>query len=168
MSDQFVGEIRMFGFSFAPSGWALCDGQLLAISSNNALFSLIGTFYGGNGTTNFGLPNLQSRSPVHQGQGVGLSAYTIGQPGGAETVTLGIANLPAHNHGVNVGAAQTTSLPASGILAQDGSYTSGTPTGTAAADFIANAGSGAGFGILRPYLTVNFCIALVGIFPSRN
>ena len=98
--EPFLGEIRMFGFDFAPQGWALCNGQLLPINQNQALFSLLGNMYGGNGTTTFALPNLQSRVPIHQGQGAGLSAYVVGQAGGAETVTLAAAQMPAHAHPV--------------------------------------------------------------------
>jgi microcystin-dependent protein len=98
MSDPFVGEIRMTAFNFAPSGWALCNGQLLSISQNQALFALIGTFYGGNGTTTFQLPDLRSRSPIHQGQGLGLSVMTIGETGGVENTSVLLNNLPAHTH----------------------------------------------------------------------
>src|SRR6478736_3565120 len=102
MSDQFLAEIRIFGFNFAPTGWALCNGQLLPISQNTALFSLLGTTYGGNGTSNFALPNLQDRMAVGAGQGPGLSNYTLGQTGGTNTATLSVATMPSHNHTGNV------------------------------------------------------------------
>src|SRR5262245_53022514 len=98
MSEPFLGEIRTFGFNFAPTGWAMCNGQLLAIAQNTALFSLLGTQFGGNGQTTFALPNLQGRVGIHEGQGAGLSQYTIGQVGGTETVTLTVNQIPAHNH----------------------------------------------------------------------
>jgi microcystin-dependent protein len=168
MSDPFLGEIRIFGFTFAPQGWALCNGQTLSISQNTALFALLGTTYGGNGTSNFQLPNLESRVPVHFGQGAGLSPYTQGQMGGTENHTLTVGQLPAHNHPVAIGAAQTTDLPAGAVLAQNGAYATTVASGNANAGFVQDTGGNTPFPILQPYLTLNFCIALEGIFPSRN
>jgi microcystin-dependent protein len=119
--DPFIGEIRMFGFNFAPVGWAMCNGQLLPITQNTALFSLLGTTFGGNGTTNFALPDLRSRVPNHEGQGSGLSQYELGQSGGAENVTLLSSQLPAHGHSVNVSsAAAADGRPAGNVLAHAG------------------------------------------------
>ncbi len=167
MSDQYLGEIRMVGFNFAPTGWFLCDGQTLSISQYTALFSLIGTFYGGNGTSTFQLPNLQGRVPIHQGTGAGLSPVVIGQEGGEQNVTLLQSQMPAHSHQLNAGAAQTTNQPGSAFSAQGGAYATAAST-TMSAAAIANTGGGQPFSILQPYLVVNFIIAFEGIFPSRN
>ena len=129
MSEPFLGEIRIFGFNFAPQGWALCNGQLLPIAQNTALFSLLGTTYGGNGQTTFALPNLQSRVPLHQGQGPGLSQYYIGQSAGSETVTLTSNEMPIHNHQVGAASAPTSKSPSGAVPA----YTStGSSYGTTA------------------------------------
>ena len=172
MSEQFLGEIRMFGFNFPPTGWALCNGQFLSISQNTALFSLLGTFYGGNGTTNFALPDLRSRVPLHQGTGPGLSGYVLGQSGGTEAVTLNVQQMPAHNHPVNTtrNPAQFTE-PQNRLLApsSQNAYRDTAETGIVmAAKMIADAGGSQPHDNIQPYLTVNFCIALVGIYPSRN
>lgn len=173
MSDPFVAEIRIFGFTFAPRGWATCDGQLLPISQNTALFSLLGTSYGGNGTTNFGLPNLQSRAPLHWGQGAGLSQYDLGESGGVANVTLQAANVPAHSHGVlaATGAAGATSPTNNAWAAGTGrtpppQFQSGAPN----AQMLPTgpAGQGQPHNNLQPYLTLNFCIALQGVFPPRS
>jgi microcystin-dependent protein len=174
MSTPFIGEIVMFAGNFAPRGWAFCNGQLLAISQNTALFSILGTTYGGNGQTNFALPNLQSRVPIHPGQGPGLSPYVLGQTGGVETVTLLSNNLPAHNHLVNcAGSGGTQTGPAGGVPAVE---STGTSANFAAAGdgstmnsaMIGIAGGNQPFAIVQPYQCVNFIIALQGIFPSRN
>lgn len=172
MSEPFLGEIRTFGFNFAPNGWALCNGQLLSISQNTALFSLLGTMYGGNGTTNFALPDLRSRVPVHQGTGTGLSAYVVGQPGGTETVTLTTGQMPAHSHSVRTtrNAAQQRE-PQNRLLAPSSqeAYRDTPETGILmSASMIADAGGGQPHDNIQPYLTVNFCIALAGIYPSRS
>lgn len=162
----------MFGFNFAPTGWAQCNGQLISISQNSALFALLGTFYGGDGTSNFALPDLQSRVAIHQGQGLGLSPYVTGQNGGAETVQLSLNQIPQHSHLVNASSSPgSTGRPAGAVpgrsttdiyaSAPDGSTTLHPST-------IANAGGGAGHSNIQPYLTVNFCIALTGVFPSRS
>jgi microcystin-dependent protein len=181
MSDQYLGEIRMVGFNFAPVGWALCNGQTLSISQNTALFSLLGTTYGGNGTSTFQLPNLQSRFPLHQGTGVGLPTYVIGQSAGSPNTTLLSTNLPAHTHPLNItNAAGTQSDPTGALIAQINSggkppvlntleFATGSTTGSMAATAIGpNAGGSVPISIQPAYLTVNFVIALVGIFPSRN
>jgi len=174
MAEPFVGEIRMFGFNFAPTGWAMCNGQLLPINQNQALFSLLGTTYGGDGVSNFALPNLQSRVPIHMGQGTGLSQYIIGQESGAETVTLALSQMPAHSHTVqcNTGGGSQAS-PAGGVPAVESTGTSlnysNAPNGsTMGSAMIENAGSGNAHTNIQPYLVVNFCIALQGVFPSRN
>lgn len=171
MSDQFVGEIRMFGFNFAPVGWAQCNGQLLPINQNDALFALLGTFYGGDGVQTFGLPNLQSRVPIHQGEGLGLSPYVIGQEGGTESVTLVQEEMPQHGHQVaaNSGTA-TGTRPAGSVLGRQGSNAySGSSDGTTMnVGMIATSGGSQPHNNIQPFLVVNFCIALVGIFPARN
>lgn len=172
MSEPFVGEIRMFGFNFAPQGWALCDGQLLPISQNVALFSLLGTTYGGDGTTTFALPNLQSRVPIHQGQGAGLSSYVAGQAGGTETVTLAAAQMPEHTHSVKASSSAAASdKPEGRALAQSHSpiYTPEPDASTVMnANMLGDAGGSEPHDNIQPYLAVNFCIALTGIFPARN
>jgi microcystin-dependent protein len=187
MSDQYVGEIRMTGFNFAPQGWALCNGQTLSISANNVLFSLIGTTYGGNGTTNFNLPNLQGRVPVHQGTGANLSPAVIGEIAGTEAVTLVAANMPAHTHAIappvsNVAGTASTPVngfPAVATVTMDPlparttitgkSYAAASVPGQTAGSYTSGAaGSNASFDISPPYLVVNFVIALTGLYPSRN
>ncbi|MGD0681343.1 MAG: tail fiber protein [Terracidiphilus sp.] len=177
--DPFLGEIRMVGFNFAPTGWALCNGQTLPISQYTALFSLLGTTYGGNGTTTFNLPDLQGRVPIHQGNGSGLSPYVIGQKGGAENVTLLVNQMPTHNHLVNVNNQPGSNPdPTNGILAEGNNgarppvlahnYTAAAATGSLAPTAIAASGGNLPHTNIQPYLTVNFIIALVGIFPSRS
>jgi microcystin-dependent protein len=179
MATPYLGEIRMVGFNFAPVGWQLCNGQTLAISQYAALFSLLGTTYGGNGTSTFQLPNLQGRVPVDQGTGQGLSPVVMGEQGGTGTVTLTLANLPMHNHQVNVlGSAGNLAVPSNtSYLAGttlnpagtkvDG-YSASNPTTTLAPNSLTMAGSGQPVSIYQPYLVVNFIIAMQGIFPSRN
>lgn len=173
MSNPFIGEIRMVGFNFAPAGWALCNGQLLSISQNTALFSLLGTTYGGDGISTFALPNLQSRVPIHFGQGNGLSPYVLGQAGGAETVTLLTSQMPIHNHGVNCNTGGgTQASPAGGFPAVESTGTSldyaASSNGAMNPAMTGNTGSGQPHSNIQPYLSVNFVIALQGIFPSRN
>jgi microcystin-dependent protein len=174
MSDPYVGEIRMVGFNFAPSGWAFCNGQLLPISQNAALFALIGTFYGGNGTSNFALPNMQSCVPIHPGTGNGLSTYLIGQTGGVERVALQSSQMPIHTHSVGVvnaggnEASPSGNYPAIESTGTSLNYSNGTPNATLNAATIGNAGGTTPVSVIQPYLCVNFIIALVGIFPSRN
>jgi microcystin-dependent protein len=168
MSEPFIGEIRMVGFNFAPVGWALCDGQLMAISQNTALFALLGTFYGGDGIRTFALPDLQGRVPMHQGNGLGLSPRTLGTPGGHERVTLVPAQIPPHTHPLNATtAAATSSAPAGHVLAGGGAY--GGPPGNTQLDptAVGSVGGGESHGNIQPFLVVNFIIALQGIFPAR-
>lgn len=168
MADPFVAEIRMFPFDFAPTGWAQCDGQLLPIAQNTALFSLIGTFYGGNGTSNFALPNLQGCCAVAQGQGPGLSPYEVGQTGGEATHTLLLTEIPAHTHVLNVSNTAATLGSNDGT---DAIGASATPAFGPAGNTVpmgATTGGSEPHNNLQPYLTINFCIALQGIFPSRS
>jgi microcystin-dependent protein len=173
MSEPFVGEIRMFAGNFAPRGWAFCDGQLLAVSQNDALFSLLGTIYGGDGRTTFGLPDLRGRIPVHAGQGPGLSERRLGAKGGEEKVTLTVQQLPAHTHsvqGTNDTADATT--PAGNVPAQSTIVDLYTPPTTADQSFatqaVSNVGGSQSHTNLMPFLCVHFIIALFGIYPSRH
>jgi microcystin-dependent protein len=174
MANPFLGEIRMFGGNFAPVGWALCNGQLLSIAQNTALFSLLGTTYGGNGTTTFALPDLRARVPIHAGQGVGLSSYTLGEQTGAESVTLTVAQLPAHNHIVNgVASGGNQASPAGGLPAVESTgtsldYSNASPNASMNSAMLSNTGSNQPHLNIQPVLCVNFIIALQGIFPSRN
>jgi microcystin-dependent protein len=173
MADPFLGEIRMFGGNFAPLGWALCEGQLLPISQNTALFSLLGTTFGGNGTTTFGLPDLRGRVPISFGQGPGLSAYVMGAMGGSENVTILATQMPAHNHQVSAvtGAQGTSSHPNGQYMASSGSaviYNNGSPDSTMNQGMIQATGGNQPHSNIQPYLCVNFIIALQGIYPSRN
>jgi microcystin-dependent protein len=174
MADPFVAEIRIFPFNFAPKGWAWCDGQLLPLSQNTALFSLLGTTYGGNGKSNFALPDLQGRSPMHPGQGPGLSLHDLGETGGSETVTLLESEIPLHAHAMQASADPATAqAPSSAVtLARSagGSAYSTTTTGLVAmsGNALAPAGGDAPHNNLQPYLTFYFCIALQGVFPPRS
>ncbi len=178
MSDPFVGEIRMVGFNFAPVGWALCDGQLLSIAQNTALFSLLGTTYGGNGTTNFALPDLRGRIPLHQGQGPGLSPYVLGQSSGSENVTLTNAQMPAHSHTLAAASVVGGSAsPQNNFIAEVldpntgagvNAFNTTSNGGTMNPGAISTSGGNQPHNNIQPYLCVNFIIALQGIFPSRN
>ena len=182
MSEPFIGEIQMFGFNFAPRGWATCDGQLLPIAQNSALFSLLGTTYGGDGRTTFGLPDLRGRVAIHMGQGPGLSNRTIGSRSGSESETLGVNQIPSHSHVASsvanaVTPAGNSNDAAGNFWADDAGVSSGTyHTGPANATMDAAAittsvqstGGGQAHNNMQPYLTVNFCIALTGLFPSRS
>ncbi|HEX9994323.1 MAG TPA: tail fiber protein [Acidimicrobiales bacterium] len=169
MSEAFIGEIRIYGFNFPPRGWAMCNGQILSISQNTALFALIGTTYGGNGQTTFALPNLQSRVPVHFGQGPGLSPYPIGETSGSETVTLNQNQLPVHGHTVSASSvAPNASRPGNAFLAANGAYQAAADGTTMNPGMVSGGGSNQPFGILQPFLALNFSICLEGLFPSRN
>ncbi len=174
MADQFVAEIRIFPFNFPPKGWAWCDGQLMPIPQNTALFSLLGTAYGGDGKSTFALPNLQGRAPMHPGQGPGLSPHDLGETGGTESVTLLESELPAHTHALNgQGSNSNANDPANAVLARPfgggNLYKTleGAPLTTMAGQSLAPAGSGQPHNNLQPYLAVYFCIALQGVFPQR-
>ena len=174
MSEPFIGEIRIFGFNFAPRGWALCDGQLLPISQNSALFSLLGTIYGGDGRTTFALPDLRGRAALHFGNGPGLTSRSIGQKFGSEEHTLTVDQLPSHTHQPRAVAGDGNTNVASGsVWSKDAGVSSATysthaPDADMSADAIANTGGGRSFDNMQPFLVVNFCIALFGIFPPRN
>ncbi len=171
MSEPFVGEIRMFAGNFAPRGWAFCDGQLLAVSQNDALFSLFGTIYGGDGRTTFGLPDLRGRIPIHAGSGPGLSPRPLGSKGGAEKVTATTNQLPSHNHPAQgTSAAANSPNPRNKLPAVAGSalyYNGGNPVNMNASA-IGNAGGSQSHSNLMPFLCIHFIVALVGIYPSRT
>jgi len=168
----FIAEIIMFGGNFAPRGWALCDGQLLPISQYSALFSILGTTYGGDGRTTFALPDLRGRVPIHPGHGPGLSDYRLGQKSGAETVTLTVAQMPSHNHTMGISEEDGNSNEANGNLLATATaglmYHNGNADGTLNANSIRNTGGGQSHTNIQPYLCVNFIIALQGVFPSRS
>lgn len=168
-AEPFIGQIMWVPYNFCPRGWADASGQILSIAQNTALFSLLGTTYGGNGQTTFALPDLRGRASVHTGQGPGLSAYDLGEVGGTETTTLTIQNMPAHNHALNAvtGVAGKTA-PTNNLLAASGSYrASGTGT-TLSPNAVGINGGSQPFNNVQPFLTLRACIALEGIFPSRN
>jgi len=172
--EGYIGEIRMFAGTFAPRNWALCAGQLISMNDFPALFSIIGTIYGGNGTSTMGLPDLRGRIPLQQGNGPGLSSVDLGQRGGGEEVQLTTRNLPAHNHSGHVNAAAAvpnSANPKAATFAASKIYETGT-SGTIAMDptsiTINNTGNSYPFSIRNPYLGVNFIICLEGIFPSRS
>ena len=176
MSEPFVGEIRMFAGNFAPRGWAFCDGQLLAVSQNDALFSLLGTVYGGDGRTTFGLPDVRGRIPLHQGTGPGLSPRRLGAKGGAEKVTLTVNQIPSHNHNITVSDQPSVEKTPVGTQLGVPISASGAPRPFYGTEGSSNLGSSAftteggsrAHTNLMPFLCINFIIALVGIYPSRN
>jgi microcystin-dependent protein len=172
MADPFVAEIRIFPFNFAPKGWAWCDGQLMPLSQNTALFSLLGTTYGGNGKSNFALPDLQGRAPMHPGQGPGLSAHVLGETGGSETVSLLESEIPAHSHSMRAAAeAGEENDPAGaalGVTIGNTLYNNGATLAALAPEALAPAGGDQPHNNLQPYLTFYFCIALQGVFPPRT
>lgn len=174
MADPFVAEIRIFPFNFAPSGWARCDGQLMPLSQNTALFSLLGTTYGGNGTSNFALPDLQGRAPMHPGQGPGLSLHDLGESAGTETVTLLESEIPAHSHSLGVQQVPGDSpTPAGNVYARGLGATpyrdaAGATLTEMAPQALAPSGGSAPHNNMQPYLTCYFCIALQGVFPPRT
>lgn len=180
--NPFIGEVIMFGGNFAPRGWAFCEGQLLSISQNTALFSILGTMYGGDGRTTFGLPDLRGRVAIHEGHGPGLSTYSLGEKGGAPTATLNTTTMPFHNHfaasnadmnvsdeageddpdGNYIGGGQDifSASPSAGNKLADGAATTTTS--------LTNTGNGQSFDIEQPYLVTKYIIALFGVYPSRN
>ncbi len=183
MSDQFVAEIRMFAFNFAPQGWALCNGQIMPISQNTALFSLLGTTYGGNGTSNFALPNLQGSVPLHVGRnqpGPGLNVYDLGQQAGSDNVTLLPAEIPIHNHFPVVSSSNATTTVSSGNQlakgfsgnlqksSQDLFYSGAAPNTQMHPQALAPTGGNLPHNNDMPTLAMNYCIALQGNFPARN
>ena len=173
MADPFVAEIRIFGFSFAPKGWAFCNGQLLPLSQNTALFSLLGTTYGGDGKSTFALPNLQGCAPMHPGQGPGLSLYDLGETGGTETVTLLEAEMPMHPHNWAASNADSTDQSPVGELVAGGLggiamyNTAGSMSASLAPTAVGVTGGSQPHNNMMPYLTLNFCIAMQGVFPPR-
>ena len=174
MAQSYIGEIRMVGFNFAPANWALCNGQLLAISQNNALFALLGTTYGGDGVNTFALPDLRGRIPIHQGTGAGLGTYVQGQIAGTENVTLLTMQLPSHNHLLNAGVAGGTpsSSPINNTLGggELDAYVASAlvPAVLDASSIPPGGGGNQPHNNIQPYLCVNFVISLFGVFPSRN
>lgn len=176
MSDPYVGEIRLFAGTFAPANWAFCDGSLLSISQNTALFSLLGTTYGGNGTSTFALPDLRGRVPVHMGFGPGLSNYALGQQGGSENVTLTSQQLPTHTHTAKCATTNnlgTQSSPAGNYWSTDGganteAYNSASDNSAMAASVVGPTGGSQPHNNMQPFQVVNYIIALNGIYPPRS
>jgi len=172
VADPFLAEIRIFPYNFAPQGWAMCDGQLLPISQNTALFALLGTTYGGDGKSTFALPDLRGRAAMHPGQGNGLSPHALGEAGGSEMVTLSEAQMPAHSHSMMAQSNPANSkLPTANVLARPAR---GMPYAPASGNVIAMAtqalapeGGAAPHNNMMPYLTFSFCIALLGDFPPH-
>ena len=172
MADPFVAEIRMFPFNFAPKNWAFCNGQILPLAQNTALFSLLGTYYGGNGLNNFALPDLQNRTPLQQGQGAGLSQRELGEAGGAAAVTLQENQVPSHNHQLqHAGTVATSGSPGGAVsfgsagVAQVYSVAGGTPVTLQRP--VGPVGDGLPHNNRQPFLVLNFCIALTGVYPQR-
>lgn len=173
MSEPFLGQVMLVGFNFAPRGWAFCDGQILSIAQNTALFSLLGTTYGGDGRTTFALPDLRGRVPVHAGTGPGLPTIRLGQRGGTADVALSTAQMPPHNHaGRAVNSEADAATPEGNVLAlatEDVlAYSTATPDKSMDANSIANTGGGQSHNNMQPYLGMNYVIALVGLYPSRS
>ncbi|MEM7582827.1 MAG: tail fiber protein [Acidobacteriota bacterium] len=166
MSEPFLAEIRIVGFNFAPRGWAFCDGQILPINQNQSLYSLLGTNYGGDGRTSFALPDLRSRTPIHRSDG-----HPLAQKSGAETVTLTAAEIAAHTHAAKASTTPGDELsPANFVLASQDNYRDPEAANTTAlrSGTVTNAGGGQAHDNMQPYTTLSFCIALQGLFPSRN
>ncbi|MBI1224272.1 MAG: phage tail protein [Bacteroidetes bacterium] len=172
--EPFIGEIKLFAGNFAPRGWAFCDGQLLPINQWQALFSILGTIYGGDGRTTFAMPDLRGRVAIHRGTGPGLSDYNIGEKGGEETVTLTIPQLPIHSHTLNANKynGDTSDTPGSSLADSKGSdrdyNKSGTVNTQMSSNSIGNTGSGQAHENRQPYLALNYIIAMQGIYPARN
>ena len=175
MADPFVAEIRIFPFNFAPQGWAFCNGQLLPLSQNTALFSLLGTTYGGNGHTTFALPDFQGRASMHPGQGPGLSLHDQGESGGSETVTLLASEIPSHTHTMKANNGDGTGpSPEGKVASAPGAdrdlfwYHAGQPNSTMNSNASGITGGSQPHNNMMPYLTMNFCIALQGVYPPRT
>ena len=180
MSEPFIAQLNLFPFNFPPKGWAFCDGQILPISQNTALFSLLGTTYGGDGRSNFALPDLQGQVPIHMGQGPGLSLYDLGESGGETAVTLLESEMPAHNHALSAELVSATTNSANNTLLAEGvggslrgrfkvnTYAPAGTSTTLAPSQLGPAGLSEPHNNLQPYLTLNWCIALQGIFPARS
>jgi microcystin-dependent protein len=174
VASPYLSEIRIFAFNFAPKGWAMCNGQLLPINQNQALFALLGTTYGGDGRVNFALPNLQGRVGIHQGTAPSGSNYLLGQTGGEEKHTLLITEMPAHGHAVGANSiaansdSPTNAFPASTAATGGNSYSNANDGTTMNPGVISPTGGSQAHTNLQPYLTLNYCIALQGIFPSQN
>ncbi len=170
--DPFVAEIRIFPFNFSPRGWAFCDGQILPISQNTALFSLLGTTYGGDGKSNFALPDMQGNAPMHPGQGPGLSLHDLGEIGGSDTVTLLESEIPLHSHNVSASLADgIDTKPVAELLAKGigiGQYAVPGALVQLAGSALTPAGGDQSHNNRQPYLTLSFCIALQGVFPPRT
>ena len=169
-SSPYIGEIMPVSFSYPPRGWALCNGQLLPIAQNQALFSLLGTTYGGNGQTTFALPDLRGRAAISSGQGPGLAPYTLGESAGSESVSLAISELPTHRHVVSAAAAGLSPSPVGNLPAvQKGHQIYAPAPGAAlAADTVAPRGGSQPHNNMQPYICINYCIALIGVFPPHN
>ena len=166
--EPLIGQIQAFGFNFAPRGWAKCEGQLLPINQNETLFSLLGTTYGGDGRTTFGLPDLRGRVPMHHGNGPGLTPRPMGQKSGEERHTLTIDQMPAHNHSLHgIKKAGESAGPEYGVVRDDYAPSSGTPDVSLGTNTAMPTGGGQSHNNMQPYLVVNYCIALVGLYPSR-
>jgi microcystin-dependent protein len=171
--NPFIGEIKMFAGNFAPRTWAFCDGQLLAISQNSALFSILGTTYGGDGRTTFGLPDLRGRAAIGPRSGPGLSHYDLGQKGGVETVALTTNQMPAHNHYIRaVTSAGNSPSPSGRLLADsaafDNEFSNATPNTSMSSTMVANEGGSLAHENRQPFLALNYIIALFGVYPSRS
>jgi microcystin-dependent protein len=172
MADPFVAEIRIYPFNFPPRGWAFCNGQLLPLSQNTALFSLLGTTYGGNGQSNFALPNFQGSAPMQQGQGPGLTDRFLGEEGGTQVVTLLASEIPVHNHTLRASTPEPADVnqPSGNVLARSvgGSVYNSTLVATPLnVNSLSLAGGSQPHNNMQPYLTLNFCIALQGVYPPR-
>ncbi|MGJ8570401.1 MAG: phage tail protein [Hoeflea sp.] len=173
MSEPFLAEVRLMGFNFAPRGWAFCDGQILPINQNQSLYSLLGTTYGGDGRTSFALPDLRGRTPIHTGRSNGGGDHTLGQRSGEETHTLGANEMPQHDHVAHASSANGDQLnPTGAILAAAANLYAPAAASPVrqpvASSTVAHVGGGQAHENMQPYIAVNFCIALRGLFPSRN
>ncbi|MDF1696819.1 MAG: tail fiber protein [Saprospiraceae bacterium] len=165
--DPFIGQVILFGGNFAPRGWSFCEGQLLAISSHSALFSILGTIYGGDGRTTFGLPDLRGRIAIQAGRGPGLTDYSLGERGGTERNTHTIANMPSHNHVVSVPTSNAAGTEPSGVLGAAAIYAEEANSSYAGVT-VTHTGNQQPVNNMQPYLAVNYIIALVGVYPSRS